>query len=175
MLYQRKQRSLFIVSIGTSDIKANCPEKWQSFGGSLELTEGWPKNILKAIKWSKRKGTTGKIKTSEQFIREEMLTFQKYISNVIEVDDIAIGLAVNLDQTPLSYVSPGKYTFNPSGAKTVPIKGIDDKSQITETFAVTMTGKSLSVQLIYEGKPHICLPNFEFPKCFNVTYSANHW
>ena len=104
-----------------------------------------------------------------------MLTFQKYISNVIEVDDIAIGLAVNLDQTPLSYVSPGKYTFNPSGAKTVPIKGIDDKSQITETFAVTMTGKSLSVQLIYEGKPHICLPNFEFPKCFNVTYSANHW
>ena len=36
-------------------------------------------------------------------------------------------LILNLDQTPLSYVSPGKYTFNPKGAETVPIKGIDDK------------------------------------------------
>ena len=73
------------------------------------------------MQWSKRKSTTGKIEPSEQFIREEMLTFQKRISNVMEDDDIPIDLVVNLDQTPLSYVSPGKYAFNPSGAKTVPI------------------------------------------------------
>ena len=30
---------------------------------------------------------------------------------------------VNLDQTPLSYVSPGKYAFSFRGAKNVPIKG----------------------------------------------------
>ena len=39
----------------------------------------------------------------------------------------------NLDQTPLSFVSPVKYAFNPKCAKIVPIKGIGDKSQITST------------------------------------------
>ena len=104
-----------------------------------------------------------------------MLTFQERISNAIENDDISIDLVVNLDQTPLPYVSPGKYTSNPSGTKTVPIKGIDDRGQITATCAVTMTGKFFPVQIAYEGKTHRCLANFEFPKCFNVTYSANHW
>ena len=69
-------KSLFIVSIGTSDKKANCPEKWQSFGGSLELTEGWPKNILKAIKWSKRKGTTGKLKHQNNSYVKKCLLFR---------------------------------------------------------------------------------------------------
>ena len=38
-----------------------------------------------------------------------------------------------------------------------------------------MTGKFLQVQIIYEGKRDKCLPNFEFPNCYNITYSANHW
>ena len=49
--------------------------------------------------WSKRKGTTGKTEPSEQFLLEENI--------------------LNIDQTTLSYVSLGKYTFNPKGAKTV--------------------------------------------------------
>ena len=70
---------------------------------------------------------------------------------------------------------PGKYTFNPKGAKTVPIKGIDDKRQITATFVISMTGEFLLIQLIYEGKTKRCLPNFDFPASFNVTFSNNHW
>ena len=90
------------------------------------------------------------------------------------MEDTPIDFVVNLDQAPLSYVSPGKYTFNPSGAKTAPMKEIHDKRQITVTFAVIITSKFLPVQVIYEGKTHICLPNFDFSKCFNVPYSANH-
>ena len=70
---------------------------------------------------------------------------------------------------------PGKYTFNPKGAKTVPIKGIDDKRQITATFVISMTGEFLPIQLIYEGKTKRRLPNFDFPAGFNVTFSNNHW
>ena len=61
-------------------------------------------------------------------------------------------LVLNLDQTPLSYVSPGKYTFDFRGSKTVPIKGVDDKRQITATFTVTASGSFLPIQLIYSGK-----------------------
>ena len=125
--------------------------------------------------WSKRKGTTGKIEPSEQFLLEEKLTFQRQISTVINDHDTSKDLIVNLDQTPLSYVRPGKYTFNPKGAKTVPIKGIDDKRQITATFVISMTGEFLPIQLIYEGKTKRCLPNFNFPAGFNVTFSDSHW
>ena len=62
-----------VVSAGTVVIKTNCPEKMRFFGGSLELTGGWARNVLKSMQWSKRKRTNGKIEPSEQFIREEML------------------------------------------------------------------------------------------------------
>ena len=41
----------------------------------------------------------------------------------------------------LSYVSPGKYIFSFRGVKKVPIKGVDNKRQTTETFAVMNEGK----------------------------------
>ena len=95
------------------------------------------------------------IELSQQFRLEERLTFQKKTSGAIFYYDIPKELIVNLDQTPLSYVSPFKYTFSVKGVKTVPIKGIDDKRQITATFAVSMSGEFLPIQVIYEGKTKI--------------------
>ena len=89
------------------------------------------------MNWTMRKGTTGKIDPSKQFPLEEKLTFQKKISGVIFEHDIPKELIINLDQTPLSYVIPGKYTFDVKGVKTVPIKGIDDKQQMTATFTIS--------------------------------------
>ena len=83
-------------------------------------------------------------------------------------------LVLNLDQTPLSYVSSGKNTFYLKGSKTVSIKGVDDKRQITATFTVTASGSFLPIQLIYSGKTKRSLPKFDFPKCFDVTFTQNH-
>ena len=55
--------------------------------------------------------------------------------------------------------------------KNIPIKGVDDKSQITATFAISATGVFLPVQLIYPGKTKTCLPNFQFPRTFQITYT----
>ena len=49
------------------------------------------------------------------------------------------------------------------GAKHVPIKGVDDKRQITATFAVSASGDFLPMQLIYAGETKRCLPKFTFP------------
>ena len=78
-----------------------------------------------------------------------------------------------LDQTPLSYISPGKYTFVVKGVKT--LKGIDDKRQITARFAASMSGESLPIQVIYEGKTRRCLPKYAFPENFDTTFSGNRW
>ena len=74
----------------------------KEFGGGLELTENWARNILKSMNWTKRKGTTGKVEPSKKFLEEE---------NVILGHDVPSAFALNLDQTPLSYVFLGKYTF----------------------------------------------------------------
>ena len=74
-----------------------------------------------------QKRTTGKVEPSAQFLAGEKFTFQRAISTKVYNYDIPADLAINLDQTSLSYVSPAKYTFNIKGAKNVPIKSINDK------------------------------------------------
>ena len=76
-----------LMAIGTGVVKANCPSKLKEFSGHIVLTEGWARNVLKSMAWSKRKETTGKIESSEQFLLEEKLTFQRKISTVINDHD----------------------------------------------------------------------------------------
>ena len=104
------------------------------------------------MKCSKTKGTTGKIEPSQQFISEEKLTFQKKISGANFYYDIPTESIVNLDQTPLSYVSPGKYAFQVKGVETVPIKGIDKKRQITAIFAVSLSKEFFPFKFFMRAK-----------------------
>ena len=46
---------------------------------------------------------------------------------------------------------------------------------MTATFAISMSGEFLSIQVIYEGKIKICLPNYTFPASFDATFSESHW
>ena len=83
----------------------------KEFGSHLELADDWAQHLLKSVEWVKRKGTTGKVEPSEKFLQEEKFSYQREISRVVLEHDIPLDLVLNLDQTPLSYVSPGKYTF----------------------------------------------------------------
>ena len=112
---------------------------------------------------------------SPQLLAKERFTFQKSISNVVYDHDISSDLIVNFDLTSLSHVSPEKYTFNLRGIKNVPIKGADDKRQITITFDVSATGNFLSTQIIHIGKTERCLPNVEFSRRFYFRYTKSHW
>ena len=145
------------------------------FSGSLELTEGWARNVLKGMDWVKRKGTTGKVEPCPKFLEEKKFTFQRAISKFVSDHDIPLELVLNLDQTPLSYVSPGKYTLDLKGSKTVPVKGVDDKRQIAATFTVTVSGSFLPIQIINSGNIKRSIPKYDFPSCFDVTFTRNHW
>ena len=76
-----------VIAIGTGVIKANFPSKLKDFGGHIVLTERWARGLLKSMEWSKRKGTTGKIEPSKQFLLEEKL-IQRPIVSIIEEHDI---------------------------------------------------------------------------------------
>ena len=80
-----------------------------------------------------------------------------------------------MDQTPLSDINTGKYTFSFKNAKNIPRKGVDEKRQVTPTFAVSCTGDFLPIQLIYAGKTERSLPKYSFPSSFSVTFTESHW
>ena len=125
--------------------------------------------------WVKRKGTTLKVEPCPKFLEQEKFTFQRAISKFVSDHDVPLELVLNLDQTPLSYVSPGKYKFDLKGSKTVPIKSVDNKRQITATFTVTASGSFLPIQFIHRGKTKRSIPKYDFPSCFDVTFTPYHW
>ena len=116
-----------------------------------------------------------KRRTFQEVPRRRKFYFLNKNSGVILDPNIPSVLVLNLDQTPLSHVSSGKFTlFHQKRSKNVPIKGLDDKRQITATFLVTATGSFLFIHLIYQGKSKRCLPKFTFPSDFHVTFITNN-
>ena len=101
-----------VMAIRNEVLKSNNPKLLKQTGGSLQLTENWIREVLKFMNWVKIKDTTGKIEPFQQLLLEEKLTFRKKISGAIFYHDIPKELIVNLNQTPLSYVSPDKYIFD---------------------------------------------------------------
>ena len=164
-----------VISIGTGVVKANDPSLLAEFGGSVKLTEKWARCILKELNFTKRKATTGKIMPSPVFLSETKFDFQRKVAQAIVNHDIIPEMVINLDQTPLSYINCGKYSFASKNTNNVAVKGVDDKRQITGTFAISLTGDFLPIQLIYASKTKRSLPKFDFPSTFNITYTPNHW
>ena len=46
---------------------------------------------------------------------------------------------------------------------------------ITATFAITLNGKFLLLQLIYQGKTNQSLPKFKFPDAFSLSVNEKHF
>ena len=57
---------------------------WGGGGGGGGLTDRWARHVLTKLKWNKRKGTTGKVESSPQFLAEEKFTFQRAISTAYQ-------------------------------------------------------------------------------------------
>ena len=77
-----------IVNRAKGFARANNPDILKEFGGTVELTNLWARSVLSDLNWSKRKGTTGKIDSSPQFLAEEKFTFQRAISTAISSHDV---------------------------------------------------------------------------------------
>ena len=93
----------------------------------------------------------------------------------MEKGEISPALVLNWDHTGLKYVPVLSWTLAKEGSKQVEISGIEDKSQITAVFTISLDGSFLPIQLIYCGKSRACLPSTKFPSHWHITYSHNRW
>ena len=83
-----------VVCIGRGVVMAYDPNLFREFGVGLDLTEGWASGVLKRIVWVKKKGTTGRVEPSPQFLGEKF-TFQREIASAVYNQDIPKGLIIN--------------------------------------------------------------------------------
>jgi len=90
------------------------------------------------------------------------------------MDEIPLELVINFDQIGINYILVSSWAMEVEGAKCVEVAGKDDKRQITAVFANSMTGDFLPPQLVYKGKTECCLPQYQFPESWDITFSANH-
>ena len=97
------------------------------------------------------------------------------IVSLIGDHNIPNTLAVNIDQTPLKYMSSANHTFAKKGSKSIGIAGSADKRCITGTFVVSLKGGFLPMQHIYEGATNQSLPRFKFPETFSLSVNPKNF
>ena len=72
-----------ILNIAKGLVKVSNPNSLKEFGGTLELADRWPRDLLDSMERNKRKGITGKIEPLPQFLSEEKFRFQGAISAAV--------------------------------------------------------------------------------------------
>ena len=140
----------------------------------VNLSKGWAQYLLHRMGYVKRKATS-KAKVSVENFAEIKADFLLDIKQVIVMDEIPAELVINFDQTALNIVPVSDWTMEVEGSKRVEVAGKDDKKQITAVLGGSCVGDFLPPQIIYQGKTPHCLPNYDFPEKWDITYSANHW
>ena len=145
-------------------------------GGHIHLTRDWALSLLSRMGFVKRKATTkADVQITEEQFQKIKHSFLHQVVSMVKCHKIPTSLVINLDQTGLNIVPSGEWTMEREGSKRVELAGLGDKRQITATFAVTLNGQFLPMQLLYQGKTSCCHPRFNFPCEFDVFHTPNHW
>ncbi len=142
----------------------------------FNMPRSWVYSLYRRMGLSRRMGTTSRPPVPRGLYEE---CKRQFLGDILEIKtkyNIPAQLILNSDQTPSSYVSVGKKTMAARGSKSVPIKGLTDKRNITLNFVISLSGEFLPIQIIYGGKTKASLPRgVVFPKEFCVTQNPKHW
>ena len=163
-----------VIAAGMGMVKRRDPSLLECNGGYVTLKKSWAKYLLSKLNYVKRKATTKckvDVRNFEQLKGEYLIN----IKAVVMFKEIPDELIINWDQTGIKYVPVSEWTMAQYKSKRVEVSGVDDKRQITATFAASLTGSFLPVQLVYQGKTSKCHPSIDFPKEWHITHSDNHW
>ena len=121
--------------------------------GDIDVSSSlWAASLFRRMGFLKRRKTSSKVDIPDGARKEIKFLFYHDIVLRVEEFNIPETLSINIDQTSLGYVPVSKETMAKRNSTSVTIEGSDDKRMITGTFAVTLSGNFLSMQLIYSGK-----------------------
>ena len=81
-------------------------------------------------------------------------------------------MIVNLDQTPSKFMQSLRHTMTRKGIGNVEFAGLGGNRSITAAYVITLDGRLLLIQLIYDGKTNI--PRVDFPSSFSGNANQKH-
>ena len=143
---------------------------------NFNMPRSWVYSLNRRMGLTRRMGTTSCPPVPRGLFEACKEQYLHDILEVTEKNNIPPELILNSDQTPSSYVSVGKKTMATRGSKTVPIKALADKRNITLNFIIMLSGEFLPMQIIYSGKTTASLPRgVTFPPGFHLTQNPKHW
>ena len=143
---------------------------------NFSMPRSWIQSVYKRMGYTRRMGTTARPPVPKGLYDECRVSYLRDIETIRKKYNIPPQLILNADQTPSSYVSVGKSTMAKRGEKSVSIKGLSDKRNITLMFVITLAGEFLPLQIIYGGKTDRCHPrDFQFPSGFCISHNEKHW
>ena len=163
-----------VIAVGMGLVMSKDANLLAENGGHVSLTKHWARYLLSRMGFVKRRANT-KSKVSVEHFDELKELFLLDLNNAVEMDEVPAELVINWDQTGINYVPISSWTMEQEGTKRVEVIGKDDKRQLTALFACSMSGDFLPIQLVYQGKTIKCLPKFQFPNDWDITYTSNHW
>ena len=129
--------NIHVVRATAQALIASNPAFSQQFA-RFEMSRSWVQSVYRRMGLTIRAGTTSRPPVPQGIYDECQRDFLSDIKHKVESHSIPAQLVLNSDQTPSSYVSVGKRTMATKGAKSVPIKGLTDKRNITLTFTITL-------------------------------------
>lgn len=166
--------NIHVVRASAKALIATNPDQQQL--ARFNMPRSWVYSLYRRMGLSRRMGTTSRPPVPRGLYEE---CKKQYLGDILDIKtkyNIPAELILNSDQTPSSYVSVGNKTMAARGSKSVPIKGLTDKRNITLNFVISLSGEFLPVQIIYGGKTKASLPRgVEFPSQFSVTQNPKHW
>ena len=163
-----------VIAAALGMVKRRQPSLLECNGGYVSLKKSWAKYLLGKMNYVKRRATT-KHKVTVSNFEQLKQEFLMNIKAVVTFEEIPDNLIINWDQTGIKYIPVSAWTMAEHKSKRVEVSGIEDKRQITATFAASLSGSFLPVQLVYQGKTSKCHPSIDFPDNWHVTHSPNHW
>jgi len=164
-----------VIAAGLGIVKRMDPQLLEYNGGHVVLQKSWAKYLLAKMKFVKRKATTKKPKFTVGNFEELKVQFLIDIKAVVTMEDIPEDMIVNWDQTAIKYIPLSNWTMAQEGSKQVEVIGIDNKHQITATFAASLFSNFLPVQMVYQRKTTKCHPAMKFPEGWHITHTPSHW
>ena len=84
-------------------------------------------------------------------------------------------LIVNSEEIGLKLIPQSEWTMEKERTKRVPIKGLDDKREVTVLLTITPSGDYLPPQVLCKGTTECCHPVYTFPAGWDIWHSASHW
>ncbi|KAI8502450.1 hypothetical protein Bbelb_200380 [Branchiostoma belcheri] len=99
-----------------------------------------------------------------------------FVSRLLSSGNEIIHLLVHSDT--FRHGTPGCPSFlwaSGRWRRLVSVFGLEDKRQITALLTISLAGKLLPPQLLYQGKTEACHPKFPFPEEWDMHHTSSHW